>query len=226
MKYSTIIVTRNKACHVRTLHTVLNLNTGCIQNNYKNNICHVNDDPESISRAITAEMKTSDRLLFIDYSISMDTDSIRKCLAPKFEGYDALVFPCVVEGVNWDRFSALVKENQYGDEPVDQLGLDFDTEVSGRKLADDVYRVETTNPRCWVLDCAAVKKCVNKEPSKKKKSAGAFTKPKLSGYGKELFELFKDKNVRVCAYTAARLITVFTHECIGNIPNSMNITIK
>ena len=67
MKLSTIIVTRSNACHVKTLHTILRMNIRCVQNNIANQIVFVKDDPFEKAEVIHKNLKTSDRLLFIDF---------------------------------------------------------------------------------------------------------------------------------------------------------------
>jgi hypothetical protein len=77
MKLATIIVTRSKSCHVKTLHTVLRLNLMCIQSGgVQNEVVYVNDDPYEKSDIIQRYMKTVDRILFIDFSVAMDEGSI------------------------------------------------------------------------------------------------------------------------------------------------------
>ena len=45
MNLATIIVTRSKSCHVKTLHAVLRLNMRCLQKSIDNQIVYVNDNP-------------------------------------------------------------------------------------------------------------------------------------------------------------------------------------
>ena len=45
MKLATVIVTRSKSCHVKTLHTILKLNIKCIETRSEQKIFFVNDDP-------------------------------------------------------------------------------------------------------------------------------------------------------------------------------------
>ena len=52
MKFGTIIVTRSKSCHVKTLHTILRMNIACIQHGHKNEISFVTDDPYAKAKAI------------------------------------------------------------------------------------------------------------------------------------------------------------------------------
>ena len=79
MKFATIIVTRSKSCHVKTLHSILKFNLMCLQNNCENEIVFVNDDPFYKADTIAKYIKTHERLLFIDFGIQIDDDSLRKC---------------------------------------------------------------------------------------------------------------------------------------------------
>ena len=72
MKFASIIVTRNKSCHVKTLHTILRFNLMCLQRgSIENEVVFVNDDPFQISEIIHRYMKTHERLFFIDYGLSL-----------------------------------------------------------------------------------------------------------------------------------------------------------
>ena len=50
-------------------------------------------------------MKNHDRIIFIDFGIGMDDESIEQCFEPH-ETVGCLVFPGVKEGVDWDLFKA------------------------------------------------------------------------------------------------------------------------
>ena len=58
MNIVTILVTRSKACHVKTLHTVLRINVQCLQKNINNQITYVDDDPFQKAEAVQKFMKT------------------------------------------------------------------------------------------------------------------------------------------------------------------------
>ena len=93
MKLATIIVTRSKAVHVKTLHTVLRLNLYCIQKrDTQNEVVYVNDDPYDKSASIQKYMKSADRILFIDFGVSLDEGSIGQVLADN-NGVGCVVFP-------------------------------------------------------------------------------------------------------------------------------------
>src|SRR6056300_1659114 len=213
MKLATIIVTRGKSCHVKTLHTVLRLNLMCIQaKGVQNEVVYVNDDPYDKSEIIQKYMKTSDRILFIDFGISMDEGSISKVFDLN-EGIGCLVFPGVKEGIDWGLFKAKVRDDECI-EPNSQMGLHFDTEV-GRKISENVYVVESTCARVWVMNC---------------KNASKFIKDKKTGNVKilprseHMFAKFKENGMKIHAFTAAKLTMTYSHECISNILNAAGVS--
>lgn len=211
MKLATIVVTRSKSCHVKTLHTVLRLNLACIQmKGVQNEVVYVNDDPFEKSNIIHKYMKNSDRILFIDFGISMDDGSIQKTLEPN-EDSGCVVFPTVKEGIDWGLFKARVKNGST--EPVEQIGLHFDTEV-GSKISDDMYQVVSTTSRCWMMVCKNVLKRI------KDKRTSEY---KIPSRMENMFDKFRESGVKIHAYTAAKLIVTYSHECISNLLNAAGV---
>lgn len=211
MKVATIIVTRSHACHVKTLHTILRFNIACLQSGQvQNEVSFVNDDPYEKSEAIHKFMKTHDRIFFVDFGIHVDEASLNTVLA-KNEGYGAVVFPGVKEGIDWDMFKKKVHEKST--EPIEQMGLTFDTEVLA-KVAEDIHTVKTTGAKSWVLMTKPVLRSI------RDKRTGTYKiHPKLD----VMFAKFKEHGVRVVAFTAAKLVNTYTHECVGNIVNSSGV---
>jgi hypothetical protein len=211
MKIATIVVTRGKSCHVKTLHTILRFNIICIQaGNVQNEVVFVNEDPFEKSDTIHKFMKTHDRLFFIDFGIQVD-DASMKLVLDKNEGYGIVVFPGVKEGINWTMFKEKVRADSA--EPAEQMGLDFDTEVVA-KVADNMFTVKTTGAKSWVLMCKPVLRQI------KDKRTGVYKiHPKLD----VMFSKFKEHGVRVVAFTAAKLVQTYSHECLGNIVNSNGV---
>lgn len=208
MNIATIIVTRSKACSVKTLHTILRLNVECLQKNIKNEITYVDDDPFDKADIIQTYMKTHDRILFIDFGISMDQASIEQVFH-KHEGVGCIVFPGVKEGIDWDLFKSKVKSGS--SEPVSQMGLHFDTEV-GKCVSENVYQVVSTSAKAWMMNTKHVMKNI-----KDKKSGAWKIHPKM-------FEKFKEQGVRIHAFTAAQLTMTYTHECVSNIMNAAGVS--
>ena len=208
MKLITIVVTRSKSCHVKTLHTILRLNVRTIQKGVANEIIYANDDPYEKANAIQVCMKKCDRLLFIDFGVGVDDDSLNHI----FEMHDnvgCVVFPGVKEGINWDQFKSKLKVGST--EPVTQIGLEFDTEV-GKKITENVYHVNKTEARAWIMNTKNVMKSLQKAKDTK-------IYPKM-------FEKFLQQGVRVFAFTAAKLTMTYTHECVSNILNAAGVKVN
>ncbi len=131
MNLATIIVTRSKSCHVKTLHAILRLNMRCLRKSINNQIAYVNDNPFDKVDMIQKCMKSHDRIIFIDFGIGIDDETLDQCFE-KHETVGCLVFPGVREGIDWKLFKGKVTGGS--DEPVTQMGLHFDTEVQRRFL--------------------------------------------------------------------------------------------
>jgi hypothetical protein len=207
MNLITILVTRSKSCHVKTLHTILRVNMKCVQTNSKNEIMYVDDNPYQKAEIIQECLKRCDRVLFIDFGIGMDQGSIDQVFE-KHESLPCLVFPGVTEGVDWGLFRSKVQQDI--SEPIEQMGLAFDTEV-GKKISDDIYNVVTTDARVWIMNSKHILKSI-----KDKKTGNAKIYPKM-------FEKFKEQGVKIYAFTASKLTMTYTHECISNILNAAGV---
>ena len=204
MKLATIIVTRSKSCHVKTLHTILQLNIKCIQKNWEQRILFVNDDPYEKADMIEKTLKEYDRTLFVDFGIQMDHASLDKVL-DKMEGVGVMVFPGIKEGIDWDMFKEKIKSDSQ--EPVAQMGLFFDTDVS-REISEDVYTVKNTEARCWVINCKNLTKSI-----RDKKTGNYKISPRMS----TMFEKFSQCGTKIHAFVAAKLTMTYGHECLANI---------
>lgn len=140
-------------------------------------------------------LKNTDRLLWIDYGIAIDDQTLRHIVSRDWK-WNGMIFPCVQEGIDWDRFRKEIDTT----EPASQKGLSFDTQVT-TKVTDDIYNISATNPKSFCVD----------------------TKPFLKNMKKvthNLEELFSDlmkTNFKLVAFTGARLTATYPHECIGNI---------
>ena len=207
MNLATIIVTRSKSCHVKTLHAILRLNMKCVQSNYKNEIVFVDDDPYKKAQVVEKYMKTHDRLIFIDFGIGLDDGSLNQMFQPH-ENIGCMVFPGVKEGVDWDLFRDKINENST--EPIEQMGLHFDTDI-GKKISEDIYSVVSTDARVWFTNCKSVIKSI-----KDKKTGNWSIHPKI-------LEKFKEKGVKLYAFTASKLTMTYTHECVSNILNAAGV---
>ena len=214
MKFGTIIVTRSKSCHVKTLHTILRMNIACIQHGHKNEISFVTDDPYAKAKAIENHMKICDRILFVDFGISMDENSIAEVIKPH-EDIGCLVFPGVVEGIDWDLFKDKVLKDV--DEPKHQMGLNFDTNVD-EEISKDIYTVKNTSARAWIMNCASVTETL-KNPKNDRKFGVNMIPPRMD----MMFLKFRENGIKIHAFTAAKLTMTYGHECISNILNAAGV---
>jgi len=206
MKICTIVVTRSKSCSVKTLHSVLKLNIHCLRNNVQNEILYVNDNPFDVVEMIQKTLTKCDRIFFVDFGISVDEESIKQ-IFKDHEGIGALVFPGVKDGVDWGLFKHKVREGS--EEPVSQMGLNFDTEVD-RKISTDIYTVTNTNARSYVL----FTKNIMKNARDKKGNVNLHVR---------MFEKLREQKVKIHAFTASKLIMTYTHECVSNILNAAGV---
>lgn len=213
MHINVIVVTKNASIAVRTLHNILNINSFAIQkNNVQIELNYVIDDPFEKMKLIIKKLKQSDRILFIEYGVSMDLNSIQKIFEPMHQNFGCLVFPCVKYGIDWDMFKKKVKSDT--PEPIHQMGLNFDTEVD-KKLTDEFYRVKSTNPRLWMIDTKSVFRSL-----KPKKSHDPIKLPVQSS---EMFAKFNEKGVRMYAFINAQITITYQHECFSNILESAGV---
>ncbi len=206
MKICTIVVTRSKSCSVKTLHSVLKLNIHCLRNNVQNEILYVNDNPFDVVEMIQKTLTKCDRIFFVDFGISVDEESIKQ-IFKDHEGIGALVFPGVKDGIDWGLFKHKVREGS--EEPVSQMGLNFDTEVD-RKISTDIYTVTNTNARSYVL----FTKNIMKNARDKKGNVNLHVR---------MFEKLREQKVKIHAFTASKLIMTYTHECVSNILNAAGV---
>ena len=181
----------------------------CLHRGVHHNIVFVNDDPFDIVDMIMKQMKNAERLVFINYSVYVDNDTIDKMFVTPFDHYNCLVFPCVTEGIKWEAF----KTNLNTTEPASQIALDFDTTL-GQKVGDSLYRVTKTDPKCWIMDTKQVLRSIRDRKS------GVI---KLPAKHSEMFASFIEKGVKICAYTACRLTVTYSHECLSNILESAGV---
>jgi hypothetical protein len=211
MKIATILVTRSKSCHVKTLHTILRFNLKCLQKQgVENEVVFVDDEPFEKAEMIYKYMKSHDRIFFVDFGISVDDESLDKVF-DKHEAIGCLVFPGVKEGIDWEMFKSKVKEGTK--EPVEQMGLHFDTEVFN-KVSGDIYSVKETCAKSWVM--------MNKNVMKnlKDKKNGSF---KIHPRMKTMFLKLQESGVKIHAYIGAKLTMTYSHECISNILNAAGV---
>jgi hypothetical protein len=155
-------------------------------------------------------IKTYDRIIFFDFGVGVDDMSLDQCL-DKHDGVGCLVFPGVREGIDWTLFKQKVREGSK--EPVNQMGLHFDTEID-KKISEDIYSVVKTDAKAWMMNTKNVIKHI-----KDKKTGNLKIYPKM-------FDKFREQNVRMYAFTAAKLTMSYTHECVSNILNAAGVKVN
>jgi hypothetical protein len=210
MKLVTIVVTRSKSCHVKTLHTILRLNIKCIQNAVDHQILYVNDDPFEKVDTVEQCMKKYDRIFFIDFGIGVHETSLNKVLEVN-QNAGLVVFPGVKEGVNWDMFKEKVRAESK--EPVSQMGLEFDT-VLGKKTSPHFYNVVSTSAKVWVM----MPETIIQQIKHKKKGTWKLHP--------NMLENLMEQGVKIYAFSASKLIQTFPHECISNILNAASVKLN
>lgn len=211
MKLLTVALTRNKAISVKTLHTILRLNIVCLETHTMNEICFVPDNLQERRDFLTQRLKDTsiDKILWLDYSVSLDNDSINLAVKPfEVAGCHGIVFPGVVEGIDWVRFKDKILAKSQ--EPIHQLGLNFDTEVDTKvPKFPHLYTIKSTSPKAWVIDVKQINKKIGSQ--------------KLPLLPSELFKLFMTNN-KILAFVDAHITLTYAHECLGNIMNSAGVS--
>jgi len=192
------MVTRNKSISATTLHSAMNIHMQCMVRGIHLDISFVPDKSQ-----LPKLIKSGERIIWFEYGTNLDEASIIKSISPFEKNLQVLVFPSVKEGINWDMFARKTKANST--EPANQRGLEFDTAV-GRKLADSLYEVTSTEARVWAMDAKPVDK----------KHRGDKIPVKLPA-DESMFRVLQGLGVKIGAVTSATVICHFVHECVGNI---------
>jgi len=208
MHVVTCIVTRNAAISVKTLHTLLNINK---ISGVTNEFVFINDDLFERQALLLKKLKHSDRIVWIDYSIHVDNPSLVKLFEKFIQGYHCLVLPCVTPGIDWDIFKKKILSGSQ--EPVSQMGLEFDTKV-GKSIGENLNIVTETDPKCWAIDAKHLFKAL-----RDKKGEGVTVPAKVS----DMFKKFMERGVKMYAFTDAQLTVTYPHECLGNILESAGV---
>ena len=200
-------VTKNKSISATTLHTMMNIHMNCMIKGIHLDICFV-PDKAGLPRLI----KTGERIVWLEYGTNLDEGSIQKAIMPFEKNLHVLVFPAVKEGINWDMFARKTKAGST--EPANQRGLEFDTSV-GRKLADSLYEVTSTEARVWAMDGKPVDK----------KLRGEKVPVKLP-MDESMFRVLQGQGIKIGAVTSATVICHFVHECVGNILETAGVRME
>ena len=194
-----VCVTRNKSIAVTTLHSLMTLGMYGAQRQVPIEYMFV----EGLN-ALPKLVKTGERILWFDYGTNLDQDSIPRVLNPMEKDIRVIVFPAVVEGVDWDMFRKKTVEGST--EPIHQRALTFDTDVAKKVVGTDLYDVVKTSARVWVMDSKPIEKKL--KSVQKNLSCDSY---------ENMFAQLKSNNIRVVALPSATVIRHFTHKCLGNI---------
>jgi len=194
-----VCVTRNKSIAVTTLHSLMTLGMHSSHKSVQVEYVFV----EGLD-ALTKLVKTGERIVWFDYGTNLDQDSIPRVFNTMEKDIRVVVFPSVVEGVDWDMFRR--KTVAGSTEPIHQRALNFDTNVTKKVVGTDLYDVEQTSARVWVMDSKPIDKKL--KSTQKNLSCESYEK---------LFAQLKSLSIRVVALPSATVIRHFTHKCLGNI---------
>ena len=180
----------------------------CLQTQKQVNILYVNDNVHEKSQALVKAFKNSDRVVYVEYSASIDNESLEKLIGPYPQGYNGVVLPAVTEGIDWDLFKKKIRDGST--EPSSQMGLTFDTEVDKVIKGTDMWSIKKTEPKVWSLDS--------------KQTIKNLRERKGEGFKVPLNHSDIFTRIKACAYAKARVTLTYTHECLGNILESAGIS--
>ena len=194
------IVTRNKSIHVTTLHSAMNMNMFCMSKGIHVDTIFVND-----RSGINKYMKNCDRLVWIDYGVSIDIETVKKFLEEFPDNCKVLIGPCVTEGIDWEMFKKKTLEGSQ--EPVEQRGLRFDTVINPTKNKDiGEFVSSTTDGRVFAMDTKSVLKKLRDSDSQYKS-----------------MEHLKKIGVKIGVLRSTSVLCHYVHESIGNILESSGV---
>lgn len=191
-----VAVTRSKSLHCSTLNSILAINMHCLQHNIFLEVQYVTD-----KKQLKKHMKGTDRLIFLDYGANINQDCVPTMCSPMPKGYHVMVFPAVKEGVDWDMFKR--KTLAGTDEPAEQRGLSFDTDVD-KQIGEYIWNVSRTEAVVWTLDTKPILKMAN-----------TF----------EDLEDLRKQGAKICACTMARCSMAYVHTCLANILETSGVSI-
>jgi hypothetical protein len=186
-----------------------------MENGHQHQIVFVDDHYMTKNKALTAHLSTSDRLLWIDYSVAFDDETIKKIIKPFEQGCQGLVFPALkTDSINWELFKQKVLEGT-STEPVQQYAFEFDT-VLHKKIKDHIYSIKETDPKCFCVDAKHVYKAFRNKKGEVQKVPYSFF---------EFFNVLRDQSLKIYAFTDCQITLTYPHECFGNILNCAGIKV-
>lgn len=165
----------------------------------------VSDRSTSIQKIIKSS--SADRIVWLDYGVSIDVNTIKKLAFEDFpDGYRAMVVPCVTDEVDWALFKKKTLEGST--EPVNQRGLKFDTTIGPiiKKNGTADYVSSVTDCRVFAMDCKAIQR--------KLRDADTHFKS---------FEHLKKIGVKIGVLCTIPVLCHYVYESIGNILESSGV---
>ncbi len=195
------IGTRNKSLNATSLHTAMALHMYCMSRNINLEIQFVTD-----RSCIHKFLKSAERLIWLDYGVTIGLEGIERLMAPFPEGVKALIVPCVNEGVNWEMFKKKTLEGSK--EPASQRALTFDTEVGKKDITSNVaeFVSSTTDGRIFAMD--------TKQILKKLRDIDSHFKS---------FDQLKKAGVKIGVLRSCSATCHYVYECLGNILESTGV---
>jgi len=194
-----VVVTRNKSISVTTLHSLMTIIMYGTHHNEDIKIIFADD-----LSALPKLVKTGERILWFDYGTNLDNETIAKLFGQMEKDIRVIVFPAVTEGVDWDMFRKKTVEGST--EPAHQRGLNFDTQVTKKIAGSDLWDIQSSSARVWLMDS----KFIDKKLKSVQKTLSCESYDAL-------FDQLKSLNIRVAALPSALVVRHYTYECLGNI---------
>jgi len=195
------MVTRNKSIHTTTLHSAMNLNMLCMSHGIHLEI-QFTDDRSKIVKSVN-----TDRLVWLDYGVSIDVDTIKKLALEDFpDGYKVLIAPCVLDEIDWDLFKK--KTITGSTEPANQRGLKFDTMISQpiKKNGTADFISSVSDGRVFAIECKSIQR--------KLRDANTHFKT---------FDQLKKLGVKIGVLCTSSVLCHYVYESIGNILESSGV---
>lgn len=203
------MVSRNKSISATTLHTAMNIYMLCMLRGVHLEI-HFVENKSTLPKII----KSGERIFWMDYGTNLNQEILHKVLDPFEKGIQVLVFPAVMEGIDWAQFEKKTKEGSK--EHAGQRGLKFDTEV-GKKLAPGIYECVKTSARVWVMDAKPV--------DKKIRGGKEMVRLPLEN-NEEMFQTLSRLGVKIGVASEAIVVCHYIHECFGNILEAAGVKLE
>jgi hypothetical protein len=160
------------------------------------------DDRSKIVKSVN-----TDRLVWLDYGVSIDVDTIKKLALEDFpDGYKVLIAPCVLDEIDWDLFKK--KTITGSTEPANQRGLKFDTMISQpiKKNGTADFISSVSDGRVFAIECKSIQR--------KLRDANTHFKT---------FDQLKKLGVKIGVLCTSSVLCHYVYESIGNILESSGV---